>query len=63
MVVKHQPQCCSQPVLVNNTMCNISSLEVYRGREQTIEISYEGFSLAENGMFKVYMTNLPLLRT
>ena len=53
MVVMYEPQCCSQPVTVNNTLCNISSLEVYRGREQAIEISHEGFSLTENGVFKV----------
>ena len=39
---------------VNGSICNISSLEVYRGREQAIEIDYRGFSLTENGTIKVY---------
>ena len=38
---------------VNGSICNISSLEVYRGREQAIEINYRGFSLTENGTIKV----------
>ena len=29
--------------LVNSSFCNISTLEVYRGREQAIEISNKGF--------------------
>ena len=44
-------QCCSQSI--NSTQCHISSLEVYRGREQAIEISLDGFSLTENGTIKV----------
>ena len=53
VVVTYEPhgQCCSQPV--NNTLCHISSLEVYRGREQAIEISHDGFSLTENGTINV----------
>jgi hypothetical protein len=38
---------------VNNNICNVSSLEVYRGREQGIEISYQGFSLSDNGSIEV----------
>ena len=39
--------------LVNGSFCNISRLEVYRGREQTIEINHEGFSLNDNGSVEV----------
>ena len=39
--------------LVNSSLCDISSLEVYRGRDQAIEISYQGFSLSDNGSIKV----------
>ena len=39
--------------LMNSSFCHISSLEVYRGREQAIDISHEGFSLSENGSIKV----------
>ena len=38
---------------VNNNFCNISSLGVYRGREQTIMISHDGFSLSDNGTIEV----------
>jgi hypothetical protein len=38
---------------VNNNVCQISSLEVYRGREQAIEISHQGFSLSDNGSIEV----------
>ena len=38
---------------VNSSFCNISSLEVYRGREQAIEISHQGFSLSDNGSIQV----------
>ena len=47
--------------LVDNS-CQINSLEVYRGREQAIEISHEGFSLTQNGSVEVqismYQSNL-----
>ena len=39
--------------LVNSSLYQISSLEVYRGRQQAIEISHQGFSLSENGNIKV----------
>ena len=38
---------------VNSSFCNISSLEVYRGRGQAIEISHEGFSLSDIGSIEV----------
>ena len=40
---------------VNGSLCQIASLEVYRGRSsnQTTEISYAGFSLSENGIVEV----------
>ena len=39
--------------LVNSSICQISSLEVYRGREEAIKISHQGFSL-NNGSIEVY---------
>jgi hypothetical protein len=39
--------------LVNRSLCQIASLEVYRGRDQIIEISHGGLSLSENGRVKV----------
>ena len=39
---------------VNGSVCHISSLEVYRGSEQAIEINHGGFSLDDNGTIKVY---------
>ena len=38
---------------VNSSFCHISSLEVYRGREQTIEICHEGISLGNSGTIEV----------
>jgi hypothetical protein len=38
---------------VNGSLCQITSLEVYRGRDQITEISHGGLSLSENGMVKV----------
>ena len=46
---------------VNSGYCNISSLEVYRGREQAIEISHEGFSLNGSGNVKVRQSTVLLL--
>ena len=37
----------------NDPACSISSLEVYRGREEAIEISHEGFSLSDKGTIEV----------
>ena len=39
--------------VVNGSFCHIASLEVYRGREQAINISYDGFSLSDNGTIEV----------
>ena len=41
--------------LVNSSFCNISSLEVYRGRQLAIEIghAYGGFSLSNNSNIEV----------
>ena len=38
---------------ITTSFCHISSLEVYRGRDQTIEISHQGFSLSEGGIIEV----------
>ena len=38
---------------VNSSICHISSLEVYRGREQAIEINYTGFSISGSGTIEV----------
>ena len=43
--------------LVNSSLCHISSLEVYRGRQQAIGISNNGFSLSENGSIEVHTMN------
>ena len=43
----------SKHQFVNGSLCQIASLEVYRGRNQIIEISRDGLSLSENGMVKV----------
>ena len=40
--------------LVNGSTCQISSLVVYRGREQAVEISHQGFSLTDDGTIKVH---------
>ena len=33
--------------------CHINSLEVYRGRQQVIEISHDGFSITAKGFIEV----------
>ena len=38
---------------MNNSFCDISSLEVYRGKEQATEISHEGFCLSDDGSIEV----------
>ena len=43
---------------VNSSICQISSLEVYRGREQAIEISHQGFSLSDDYSIEVQANNL-----
>ena len=39
--------------LVNSSFCSIDSLEVFRGWEQAIEISHQGFTLRNNGSIEV----------
>ena len=41
--------------LVEKFSCQIVSLEVYRGREQTFQISHHGFSLTDNGAVEVHI--------
>ena len=41
----------------NGSFCAISSLEVYRGRDQAIEINYQGFSLGDGGIIEVLAIN------
>ena len=43
--------------LVNGSLCNISSLEVYRGRDEVIKINHDGFSLSNNGNIEVALCN------
>ena len=43
--------------LVNSSHCNISSLEVYRGMDEVIEINHDGFSLSNNGNIEVALCN------
>ena len=38
---------------VRPSNCNITSLEVYRGRKQAIGISYRGFHLNDSGVIMV----------
>ena len=49
-----------QQVQINNnrSFCAISSLEVYRGRDQAIEISHQGFSLGDGGIIEVLAMTL-----
>ena len=42
----------------NGSFCAISSLEVYRGRDQAIEISHQGFSLGDGGIIEVLAMTL-----
>ena len=46
---------------VNGSVCQISSLEVYRGRDQAIEISHQGFSLSGSGTIEVYLCSRTVL--
>ena len=39
---------------VDGSVCQVSSLEVYRGRQRAIEISHQGFFLNGNGSIEVY---------
>ena len=38
---------------LNSSFCHITSLEVYRGRKEAIQISHVGFSLSINGTVDV----------
>jgi hypothetical protein len=38
---------------LNNSVCGISSLEVYRGREKAIEVNHTGFVLGNFDTFEV----------
>ena len=38
---------------VSSSICHIASLEVYRGREEAIEISHSGFFLTKRGTLEV----------
>ena len=51
----------SKHQFVNGSLCQIASLEVYRGRDQIIEISHNGLSLSENGMVKVKSHTITVL--
>ena len=39
---------------LNTSTCQISSLEVYQGKELAIEISHQGISLSNNGTIQVH---------
>ena len=47
--------------LVNGSVCQISSLEVYRGRSQITVISYDGLSLSGSGTVKVNLLYYSIL--
>ena len=42
----------------NGSLCQIVSLEVYRGRRNITRIDHDGFFLSDEGMFRVYYYNL-----
>ena len=48
--------------LVNSSFCLITSLEVYRGRKETFQISHDGFSLSINGTVDVRQQDRCLCR-
>ena len=45
----------NQPV--NSSFCNISNLKVYRGKEQAIEISHQGFFINDSGSIEVRVSS------
>ena len=51
-VVVHREQPVST---VNTSFCHISTLEVYRGRQQAIKIKHNGFSLSHSGPIVVIL--------
>ena len=48
-VIYHRPT--GQPV--NSAFCHITSLEVYRGRNETAKINHDGFHLNQRGAIEV----------
>ena len=50
-IVNKRQETVNQPI--NSSHCHISSLEVYRGREQAISISYNGFALGNESNLEV----------
>lgn len=50
-IVNKRQETVNQPI--NSSRCQISSLEVYRGREQAISISYNGFTLGNESNLEV----------
>ena len=53
-VVVHKEQPVST---VNTSFCCISTLEVYRGKQQAIKIKHNGFSLSHSGTIVVILIN------
>ena len=51
IVYKDQQYYASEYFILSH--CQSSDLEVYRGREQAIEINHEGFSLSDGGTIEV----------
>ena len=43
---------------VNGSLCQITSLEVYRGRRHITQISHNGFFLSDEGALKVNQTHV-----
>ena len=39
--------------LVNTSLCQVVSLNVYRGKENVIEINHSGFTLTDRGTIEV----------
>ena len=50
-IVNRRQESENQPI--NSSRCQIASLEVYRGREQAIAISHNGFSLGNGSNLEV----------
>jgi hypothetical protein len=50
-IVNKRQGTVNQPI--NSSRCQITSLEVYRGREQAIGISYDGFSFGNGSNLEV----------
>ena len=46
----------NQPV--NGSLCQITSLEVYRGKKHGTKISHRGFSLSNEGTFEVNQNSM-----